>query len=280
MIDKGLVLEGGGMRCVYTAGVLETFLKNSVEFSYVIGVSAGAVIGTSFVSKQSGRNKRVTIDYIGDKRYMGFKNLLFKGSFFGFDFLFDKLPNQLVPFNYDAFFRSPVNYVLGVSDCASGKTRYFKKSDIKDEKHLMDLLIASSSIPFISKVCSIDGYDYLDGGVSDAVPVSKAIKDGYNKNVIVLTRNRSYRKKKMLFGKYIDLKYGKYPEFANLLKERHNLYNKKLEFIEKLEKEKRAVVIRPEINLKVSRLEKNKARLIDLYNLGMRDGENALNKLI
>lgn len=273
MINKGLVLEGGGMRCVYTAGVLESFLKNDIQFPYVIGVSAGAVVATSYISGQIGRNKKVTIDYINDKRYLSFRNLIFQKSIFGFDFLFNQLPNKLVPFDYKKFFSSETNFVVGITNCVDGKAEYYVKKNMESDGSLMKYLKSSSSIPFVSPISHINGNKYLDGSLSDAIPITRSIEDGNSKNVIVRTQNKDYRKKALKFRKIIDLKYRKYPELVKLIKNRHKIYNEKIDYIEKLEMSGEAIVIRPSETFDVNRLEKNKDRLKVLYNIGKKDGE-------
>ena len=280
MINKGLVLEGGGMRCVYTAGVLESFLKNDIQFSYVIGVSAGAVVATSYISGQIGRNKKVTIDYINDKRYLSFRNLIFQKSIFGFDFLFNQLPNKLVPFDYKKFFSSETNFVVGITNCVDGKAEYYAKKNMESDGSLMKYLKSSSSIPFVSPISHINGNKYLDGSLSDAIPITRSIEDGNSKNVIVRTQNKDYRKKSFKFRKIIDLKYRKYPKLVKLIKNRHKIYNEKIDYIEKLEKSGEAIVIRPSETFDVNRLEKNKDRLKVLYNIGKKDGEAFLKKYL
>lgn len=280
IINKGLVLEGGGMRCVYTAGVLESFLENRVNFPYIIGVSAGAVVATSFISGQAGRNKRVTIDYIKDKRYLSLRNLIFKKSIFCFDFLFNQLPNRLVPFDYESFFKSKTDFVIGITNCVNGKPDYFSKSDFEDNGMLMKCLKSTSSIPFVSPLSYINGNEYLDGGLSDAVPVKKSIEDGNKENVIILTQNRGYRKSKIRFKKLIEFKYRGYPEIIDLIKNRHKIYNERMDYIEELEKKGDAIVIRPSKVFEVGRLEKNRDKLIDLYSIGKKDGMSFIKNII
>ncbi len=272
MINMGLVLEGGGMRCVYTAGVLETFLENDTRFPYVIGVSAGAVIGTSYISKQKGRNKKVTIDFVKDKRYLSLRNLIFKKNIFGFDFLFNQLPNSIVPFDYESFFKADTKFVVGVTNCKNGEAEYFSMNNLNNQ-NLMEYLKATSSIPFVSEFSIINVKTYLDGGLSDAIPLKKSIEDGNSKNIIVLTQNKGYRKKTFRFKKIIRLKYNKYPELVSLIENRHNIYNRMLEEIEKQEEVGNVIVIRPSVPFKVKRLEKNKGRLLSLYNIGKKDAE-------
>lgn len=270
MNGVGLVLEGGGMRGVYTSGVLEFFLEQGLHFNYVIGVSAGACNAASYISRQKGRNKAVTIDMVNDRRYLSVRNLIKSGSLFGWDFIFNEVPNQLVPFDYDTFYNSPAEFIAGVTNCSTGKAVYYSKHQIERN---FDVLRASSSLPLVSPTVTIDGQDLLDGGLADPIPVRKSIADGNQKNVVVLTQNKGYIKKPDSLMRLYKAKYKKYPALLQTMMSRHLLYNETLNYIEQLENEGRCLVIRPQNPLHVGRLEKDSAKLTDLYQEGYEDAK-------
>lgn len=278
MNHAGLVLEGGGMRGLYTAGVLDFFLDQELYFDYVIGVSAGACNAASYISRQKGRNKIVNTAFVDDWRYMSLKSLLINGSLFGMDFIFDEIPNRRVPFDYETFYRSPVDFRIGVTDCLTGRPLYFDKKDLDRD---FTVLRASSSLPLVAPVVHFRGYHLLDGGIADPIPVRQAMADGYPKNVIVLTRNRGYRKEPVnLWGRLaLQVKYKKYPGLVKTIIKRHEIYNETLDCIEELEQRGQAVVIRPAKKLHVDRFEKNADKLLELYSQGYEDAAAAFERI-
>lgn len=271
MKNVGLVLEGGGMRGLYTCGILDYFMDMDLYFKYIIGVSAGACNAVSYISKQKGRSKKVNIDFVGDKRYMSFRNLIIDKSFFGMDFMFEEIPNKYVPFDFKAFEEAECRLLTGATDCNTGKAIYFEKSDLKEGFHG---LRASASLPFISPIVNFKGYELLDGGIADSIPIIRAQKDGNKKNVVILTRDKNYRKTPMKYSRIIELKYKKYPKLVEAMINRHNNYNNTLDYIEKLESQGEVIVIRPSQEVKVSRLERNPQTLNALYNNGYEDAKN------
>lgn len=279
MHKVGLVLEGGGMRGLYTAGALEFFLDNGLEFSYVIGVSAGACNASSFISRQKGRNKTVNTEFVGDWRFAGLRNLILKGSLFGMDFIFDEIPNRLVPFDMATFNRSPVTFKIVATDCHTGKPVYLDKADFDP---CFTALRASSSLPLISPMVSYKGMKLLDGGIADPLPIHRAIADGSDKSVVILTRNRGYRKAPVKCPELLlhRVKYRRYPELVNAIKQKHLIYNGALECIEEMECSGNAVVIRPTAKLTVGRYEKNVSRLLDLYRQGYEDASASLKSIV
>src|SRR5690554_453186 len=273
-MDKriGLVLEGGGMRGAYTSGVLSAFMDKGIKFSYVIGVSAGANNGANFVAEQRERNKKVFVDYVSHKDYSGFRHLINEKSYFNMKFLFDTLPNELVPFDYDTFFNSPTIFKVCVTDVETGHPKYFEKSQSKDNKEFMNkVLRASSSLPIISPPVEINGKLYFDGGITDSIPIEKSIEDGNQYNVVVLTRNNGYLKEKQKLGVYSKHYLRKYPTILQAIKKRHIKYNITLEKIANLEREGYIFVFRPIAPLMVDRLEKDSLKLNDLYNQGYKE---------
>lgn len=265
MSKIGLVLEGGGMRGLYTAGVLDLLLDKKIDFDYVIGVSAGVCNGVSYISGQCGRSRRININYAGDSRYLSARNMFRTGSLFGMDFVFDEIPNTLDPFDFDAFEASKKEFVAGVTDVKTGRPFYF--SHLKRD-YINIVARASSAIPVFSPIVEIDGGQYLDGGTSDPIPVRKALEDGCDKVVVVLTRNRDYVKPPERFKRAYSRIYKAYPEMATALDRRHEIYNETLRLLRALEKEKKAIVLAPELPITISRFEKGKDKLQALYDEG------------
>lgn len=277
MEDKesiGLVLEGGGMRGVYTAGVLEYFSEQNIYFPYTIGVSAGACMAASYLSKQKGRNKIVNIDWVNDPRYISWRNLLRNGQLFGMDFIFDEIPNSLVPFDHQAFLDSQEELVVGTTDCDTGETVYYNKSD--SEFDLLRVLRASSSLPFIAPIVEHQGKRLLDGGISDPIPLRQAERDGYKRNILILTRNEEYRKSRNRFPWLIRRAYGKYPAFVQTLLRRHEIYNDTLMYIGEQERSGATFVIRPQQPLEVGRMERDSSKLLALYEQGYEDAKRLM----
>lgn len=275
----GLVLEGGGTRGAYTSGVLEVFLRENLVFPTVYGISAGACNALSYISGQRERNFSIFYQYITDERYLSIASLYRTGSLFGFDFIFGQLFHELLPFNYEAFFSSPIELKAGATDLQTGKTVFFRKSEMDEE---LTPIRASSSLPFVSPIVSYKGYELLDGGCGMPIPLEESIADGNCRHVIVLTRDISYKKRpRPEFPRAVlRAKYGDYPNFVQTMLERSLVYNRELELCRKMEKDESAVVIRPSKPLAVSRYEKNPENLKDIYELGVRDARNKLPQIL
>ncbi|MGC7871123.1 patatin-like phospholipase family protein [Desulfosporosinus sp. SYSU MS00001] len=273
----GLVLEGGGMRGLYTCGVLEYFMENDLYFNYIIGVSAGACNAVSYISKQRGRNEKVIINYAQDWRYMSLRNLLLSKSYFGMDFIFDEVPNKHVAFDFQTFYNSPCNFLVGATDCKTGKPVYLTKEEIGDK---FQALRASASLPLISPIVHYKGYELLDGGISDSIPIRKSIQDGNSKNVIVLTRNRGYRKNPAKFTGFLKVAYRKYPSLVETMLNRYKIYNDTLDYVEQLESSGQALVVRPSKTLEVGRIEKNPQKLHGLLQNGYLDTKEVYQKIL
>lgn len=268
MNDTGLVLEGGGMRGLYTAGVLEYFAQNDIHFPYIIGVSAGACMAASYLSEQQGRNRTVSIDFVNDKRYLSFSNFIRKGELFGMDFIFDEIPNNIVPLDVEKIINGPDEFVIVTTNCETGEPMYFYKEDY-DEKTLGKLLRASSSIPFFADAVEHEGRYMLDGGIVDPLPIIKAESDGYAKNVVVLTKPKGYYKKQSRMSTMIN--YKKYPKVDERMKVRYKHYNERLDYIFEQEKTGNIIVIAPSEDSGVGRTTRNKEKLENLYELGYKD---------
>lgn len=267
-MKTGLVLEGGGMRGMYTVGVLDRFLNADIAFDYVIGVSAGACNGVSYVAQQKGRNYRINTRHVLDKRYISLSNLVHERSLFGMNFLFKTVPDELDPFDYEAFLNSPTEFVVGVTDVNLGRPDYFTKEAIN---HDSTALCASSSIPCFSPMVPFRGKLYLDGGTSDPIPFKKALADGCDRLVVVLTRDRAYRKPPEKLRPLYRMMYRSYPALIELLDRRYLIYNRTLEDLHALEGEGRAIVIAPEHPLEIGRFEKDPHRLSAAAQLGYHD---------
>ncbi|MEW9052734.1 MAG: patatin family protein [Neobacillus sp.] len=278
MHKAGLVLEGGGMRGVYTAGVLEFFMEKQLFFPYVIGVSAGACNAASYISRQRGRNQKVTIGYVNHPDYISYKNLFLKRQLFGMDLIFDTIPNQLVPFDFETFTNAKERFLIGTTDCHSGQPIYFEKSDF--DKEILTVIRASSTLPFMAPVVKFADKDLMDGGISDPIPIKKAITDGFENNVVILTRNKEYRKKGSAFSKVTNYFYKEYKGLASAIEKRHYVYNETLTYIEELEAQNKVFVIRPQTELTVGRIERNQAKLTHLYEQGYQDAEKSYHSLL
>ncbi|AOM82873.1 patatin-like phospholipase family protein [Salisediminibacterium beveridgei] len=268
MNQTGLVLEGGGLRGVYTAGILEYFLKSGLSFPSVVGVSAGACNASSYISRQEKRNYAVTVGYAGHPDYISFKRFFSHGELFNMDLIFDKIPHQEHPFDYDRFYNSDQLLYTGVTDCVTGETVYYEKNEVKGD--IITILRASSSLPMIAPIVRYDGRDYLDGGISDPIPINQSIKTGNQKHVIVLTQEKGYQKQQTKRGMlYFSRKYRDYPGLVDVVKRRYQIYNGLLRQVERMEEEGSAFVFRPDNLQGVKRLEKDAAKLDELYQHGM-----------
>ena len=268
----GLVLEGGAMRGIYTAGVLDTFIENNIEVDAIIGVSAGALFGANYKSNQKGRAIRYIKKYASDNRFMGLKTLFKTGNLVNKEFAYDEIPNKLDPFDYKEFDKNKMKFYATVTNVATGEPEYHL---IKDSKKQMEILRASGSMPFVSNVVEYEGNKYLDGALADSIPVNKMKELGYDKIIVVLTKPLGYRKKK--HTKIIPkLWYKKYPKLVEDINTRYLRYN---QCINEIDKDESLFVIRPSKVLRVGRIEKNPDRLQSLYDLGVSDTKALLKEL-
>ena len=256
------------MRAAYTAGVLDAFIDAGVDLSYVIGVSAGANAGSDYVAGQRERNHKVFVDLVADPRYAGMANMLRERSWFGMRFLFEILPDELAPFHYEEFRRSPRTLVAGLTDCATGESTYFSQHEYDGRWFVRTVLRASSSLPILSPPVEVEGRRYADGGVSDPIPLAKAIADGCSRNVVVLTQNTGYRKEAQRLGVAGSLVLARYPGLRRALRARHERYNACLDRLAELEKAGLVFVLRPVARLSVGRMERDVTKLDSLYRQG------------
>ena len=263
----GIVFEGGAMRGMYTAGVIDVLLEMGIKADVVIGVSAGALFGINYKSRQKGRALRSNLKYVKDKRYMSLYNLVTTGNIFNEDFCFNEIPNILDDFNYASFKRSKGEFYAVVTNVNSGEAEYIK---IEDCKRDVQALRASGSMPFVSRPVEYIGQFYLDGGIADSIPIDKIMSMGLDKVIVVLTRPQGYRKKRTSIAP-AKVMYKKYPKLIETMKNRYKVYNKSLDEINFLESEKDIFVVRPSELIKIKKMEKDEDKLKEMYNLGYND---------
>ena len=263
--QSGLILEGGGMRGVFTCGVLDNLMERGIRFPYTIGVSAGACNGLSYMSNQKGRAKYSNIDLLEKHRYIGIKQLITKGNIMDFDLLFDEFPNKIIPYNYQAYAQCSERYEMVTTDCTTGKACYYDEKN--DPDRIIDIVRASSSLPFVCPIAYVDNRPMLDGGIADSIPLLRARQLGYDNNVVVLTRNKGYRKSARPTTVPFFM-YRKYPALRQAIQERNALYNSQMDMIETLEERGEITVIRPLQPIVVDRMERDTSKLLDLYNQG------------
>ena len=263
--NTGLVLEGGGMRGVFTSGVLDAFMKHGVYFRHVVAVSAGACNGMSYISRQPRRARLSNIDFLTQYGYIGWRHLLRQGCIFDQELLYDKFPNEYIQFDFDSFFQRSATFEMVTTNCLTGQAEYLTESN--DRQRSLDIVRASSSLPYVSKIVMVDGIPMLDGGIVDSIPVMRAIEAGHPQNVVILTRNKGYRSKER-DRKIPPFVYKKYPRLRVALSRRVAAYNEQLELVERLEELGKVVCIRPQRPMEVGRMEKDIGRLERLYQEG------------
>lgn len=269
--NTGLVLEGGGMRGVFTSGVLDAFMLHELYFPYVVAVSAGACNGMSYVSRQLRRARISNIDYLARYHYIGIRHLVTQGCIFDRKLLYDKFPNEFIPFDFDTFFKYSDRFEMVTTNCETGRALYLTEN--ADQQRALDVVKASSSLPFVSKIVTVDGIPMLDGGIVDSIPVMRAIDTGHKLNVLVLTRNKGYRDSSK-DHKVPRLIYKNYPRLRVALSRRIAAYNDQLELVDRLEAEGKVICIRPQRPMEVGRMEKDTAKLEALYEEGLALGED------
>lgn len=266
----GLVLEGGGMRGLYTAGVLDAFLDAGLKVDGLVSVSAGALFGVNFLSGQKGRALRYNKRFIGNKNYISFLSWLKTGNMVNKEMAYYKIPMELDVFDQEAFAQSGVPFYVTVTNLETGQAEYPKIDHVFEQ---MEYLRASSALPLISKIVEIDGKKYLDGGLTDSIPVDFARSLGFDKLIVILTQPLDYRKKPSS-GRLYRLFYKDYPKFVDIASKRYQHYNETVEQIVKLETAGDIYVIRPDQTLDISRLERDPDKLEAAYTLGLEDGQH------
>lgn len=267
----GLVLEGGGMRGVFTSGVLDAFMKHNLYFEYVVAVSAGACNGMSYISRQPRRARMSNIDMLAKYNYIGIRHLVTQGCIFDQKLLYDRFHNELIPFDYDEFFKHSAGFEMVTTNCHTGRSEYL--SETCDRQRAIDVCRASSSLPYVSKIVWIDGKPMLDGGIVDSIPIERAQATGHGFNVVVTTRNYGFREMSR-DRKQPQFIYRNYPRLRVALSHRIEAYNKQLQMVEEQERMGNIVVIRPMRPMEVDRIEKDTVKLERLYEEGFRLGED------
>lgn len=275
-MKTALILEGGAMRAIYSAGVIDVLMENSIETDLCIGVSAGILFGINYKSKQPGRVLRYNLKYSTDKRSAGWRSVLKTGNLMDKQFYFNDLPYKLDPMDLNTYRSCKTELRAVVTNLKTGKAEYPCIHDLADYT-CMEYLRASGSLPFLSQNVVIDGTPYLDGGVADSVPIEYCLNEGYDKIIVVLTRPYGYRKKGKI--RLTDLFYKDYPRFCKTLRNRNESYSKQYDLIEQLEKEGKIFVVRPSKAIKIGATEKNHETINALYSLGKNDCENNLKNL-
>lgn len=262
---SGLILEGGGMRGIFTVGVLDNFMDRGIRFPYIIGVSAGACNGLSYMSHQRGRAKYADTDLLKEYNYIGLKYLLTKGNIMDFDLLFHTFPEKISPYDYDKLANSPERYEMVTTSCITGKACYFEEKN--NPRRVIEIVKASSSLPFVCPIAYVDGEPMLDGGIADSIPLERAMSQGFDNNLVVLTRNKGYRKPQKA-TKVPFFFYRKYPNVKETIRNRNAMYNKQMELVESMEHDGRVEVLRPIKPIQVGRIERNIDKLLALYQEG------------
>lgn len=263
---KGLILEGGAMRGMFTAGVLDVFLENNIIFDGMIGVSAGATFGCNYKSKQPGRTIRYNIRFAGDKRYCSLRSFFKTGDLYNADFCYNQIPNRFDIFDLKVYRKNPMKFFVVASDCNTGLPVY-KELETCDENDLT-WMRASASMPLASRIVSVDGYSLLDGGMTDSIPVKKFEEMGYNRNIVVLTQPQDYVKKPASLMWLMKRALKKYPKLVEAMENRHNVYNEEKEYVFDKAGKGELLVICPEKDLGISRTEKNPDELRRVYESG------------
>ena len=273
-MKTSLVLEGGGMRGMYTAGILDVLMENSINVDMIIGVSAGAVFGCNFKSKQPGRAIRYNKRFCADPRYSSFRSFIKTGDWFGADFCYKDVPFKYDIFDVETYKKNPVKFYAVATDVLTGNPVYHEIPDGNEND--LTWMRASASMPLVSSIVEVDGYKLLDGGMSDSIPLKKSIEMGYTKNIVVLTQVEGYQKKPNKMLPLIKMIYRKYPKIVEVMANRHKMYNDELSYVDEQKKNGNTFVIRPSRLQKVGRTEHNPEVLQKMYDLGREDAVKIL----
>lgn len=275
-MKKGLILEGGAMRGMFSAGVMDVMMENGITFDGAVGVSAGAAFGCNYKSGQNGRVIRYNTRFCRDKRYCGIRSLIKTGDLYSADFCYGEVPEKLDIFDLEAYEKNPMEFYVVCTDIESGKPVYHKYTGWDD--HGFDWIRASASLPLVARIVEIDGRKLLDGGMTDSIPLKFFESMGYDKNVVILTQPAGYRKEKTKTLPLIKRFYRKYPNLIKAIAERHIMYNEELDYIS--QKGKDIFVIQPQNSLMIGRVEKNPEKLRQVYEIGRKEAERNMESLM
>lgn len=270
-MKKGLILEGGAMRGMFTCGVIDVMMENGITFDGAVGVSAGAAFGVNYKSGQIGRALRYNMKFCGDRRYCGLRSLITSGDLYNKNFCYNEVPLKHDPFDFEAYRANPMEFYVVCTDIETGKAVYQKYEGLED--YGFDWIRASASMPLVSNIVEIDGRKLLDGGIADSIPVQFMLDAGYDRNVVILTQPRSYVKKKNEILPLLKLRYAKYPKLVETMEKRHKVYNETVAHISRMERTGKLLVIRPDGKLPVGRVEKDPEKLKETYEIGRRIAE-------
>ena len=274
----GLVLEGGAMRGIFTAGVLDVLMENGIEFDGAVGVSAGAAFGCNVKSGQNGRVIRYTLRFAENKSFCSGKSFLMTGDLFGGEFCYHTIPEKLDIFDKESFEKSPMEFFVVCTELATGKPFYHKIKRIDYTE--LEWIRASASMPLVSKIVELDGKRFLDGGISDSIPLAFMEKNGYEKNIVILTQPRNYVKEKTRSLSLMKMKYGKYPNFIKAVSDRHKMYNNELKYVRASESSGKAFVIAPDIQLPIGRIEHDMEVIQTVYRIGIRIAKEKIGSIM
>lgn len=277
-MKTGLILEGGAMRGLFTAGVMDVLMEHSVEFDGAIGVSAGAAFGCNYKSRQIGRVLRYNTRFCSDKRYGGLRVLLKTGNIYSTDFCYGEVPVKYDPFDFETYGNNPMEFYVVATDIETGEAVYHRYEGT--EPSGFDWIRASASMPLVSQIVEIDGRKMLDGGIADSIPIQYFEQLGYEKNVVVLTRPSGYQKEKNKVLPLIRKKYKAYPKLVEAMENRHERYNETLGYIRQQEQAGKLFVIRPEESIPVRRVEKDPERLKAAYEMGRKTMERQMDEVM
>lgn len=272
-----LILEGGTFRPIFSSGVMDALVDNGIEFPYVIGVSAGITDGVSYVSKQTKRNYKLLMNHRFDKNYVGVKNIFKERSLFGLKYAYEYLPTEVYPFDWETYLSNPAEVRIGVTNAQTGKSEYLDGKLLDKE---CTMLKATCAIPFVFPVIHLNGNEYYDGGLTDPIPIRKAMSDGHKKALIVLTRPKEYKKELSFSNKFAAFALRKkYPYLVPILLNRHILYNETVKYCEQLEKEGKAIIIRPTQEVQIDSMEKDLNKIDAIYRFGYEETVKQLDKI-
>ncbi|MCL2720999.1 MAG: patatin family protein [Treponema sp.] len=278
LTNAALVLEGGGLRGTFTSGVLRRFTDDKLYFKYVIGVSMGACNAANYVSLQPERNRIVNTRYVRDSRYISYRRLFFGGDLFGMNFIFSEIPNKLIPYDLKTFLDNPMRCITVATDCLTGNALYFDKNDLGSD--YLTVLKAASSLPFFAKPVEYGGTTLMDGGLSDAIPVRRAADDGFKKRVVILTRQKGYRKKPSRMPKFMLNRYKKLSGLLQNMETQYSRYNETIDHIEELEVKGEIFVIRPDTPPAAGRVERNVTKIYQTYDQGYKTACKCFSQLL
>lgn len=277
MYNSGLVLEGGGNRAIFTSGVLDAFMESGITFPYVIGVSAGSCNGASFLGKNIRRQHDITINYCRDKNYMSVSSFRKTGEYLNLEWIFGELTYHLMPLDYDTFENSGSVLCAVLTNALTGKAEYFYPKELREFG--CPILRASCALPVVTKGVELDGMYYFDGGLVDSIPLRRALEDGCQKAVVILTQDKDYVKHPYKGAKIVEKIYKKYPLLVKNILTRHDMYNEQLRYVEEQEKLGNVYVIRPAKPLNCSSIERDTTKLEAIYQLGYRQGQKEVEKV-